>query len=237
LLCHICGELSRAACNLATGKVAADSTCAVSFARTCLMPDICPASDESALLHAFVLHRKRLLSVARRILRCPHLAEDVVQDAVVKAARLDRERCIACPLNFACRIVRNLAIDRGRQRTLERGHAAPETLAETVEAPCGDPHARLEAGEALRLVLAALEELPERTRRVFERHRLQDVPQKTIATELGVSPTLVNFMVRDAHEHCRARLGLGGEAARASPRSCRRPGVAARSAPAAGSSR
>lgn len=33
-------------------------------------------------------------------------------------------------------------------------------------------------------------------------YRLHGVPQKDIAKELGVSPTLVNFMIRDAL-HCR----------------------------------
>lgn len=34
-------------------------------------------------------------------------------------------------------------------------------------------------------------------------YRLHGVPQKDIAKELGVSPTLVNFMIRDALVHCR----------------------------------
>ncbi|HCL3696784.1 TPA: pyoverdine signaling pathway sigma factor PvdS, partial [Pseudomonas aeruginosa] len=36
-----------------------------------------------------------------------------------------------------------------------------------------------------------------------EMYRLHGVPQKDIAKELGVSPTLVNFMIRDALVHCR----------------------------------
>lgn len=44
---------------------------------------------------------------------------------------------------------------------------------------------------------------PKRTRYAFEMYRLHGVPQKDIAKELGVSPTLVNFMIRDALVHCR----------------------------------
>ena len=40
-------------------------------------------------------------------------------------------------------------------------------------------------------------------RHAFEMYRLHGVPQKDIAKELGVSPTLVNFMIRDALVHCR----------------------------------
>ncbi len=39
-------------------------------------------------------------------------------------------------------------------------------------------------------------------------YRLHGVPQKDIAKELGVSPTLVNFMIRDALVHCR-KVSLG----------------------------
>ncbi|MGY2166900.1 sigma factor-like helix-turn-helix DNA-binding protein, partial [Pseudomonas tolaasii] len=38
-------------------------------------------------------------------------------------------------------------------------------------------------------------------------YRLHGVPQKDIAKELGVSPTLVNFMIRDALVHCRKVSG------------------------------
>ena len=52
-------------------------------------------------------------------------------------------------------------------------------------------------------IAEALGELPQRTRYAFEMYRLHGVPQKDIAKELGVSPTLVNFMIRDALIHCR----------------------------------
>lgn len=168
--------------------------------------DISEGLATKALLEAFIAHRGKLVQIARRVVRCPYLAEDVVQDATLKATMLGRNRCVDCPLNFACQVVRNLAIDRERRRMLERSHAAPESLAEAVEAPGADPVAHLELIDTLRVVAVAIGQLPDRTRRVFERHRLNHEPQKTIARELGVSPTLVNFMVRDADEHCRACL-------------------------------
>ena len=188
-----------------------------------------------AVLGTFIHHRDRLLAIARRVLRCPYLAEDVVQDAALKATGLERGRCIDCPLHFACQIVRNLALDRERRRLLERQHAAPEELAVTVEAPGADPQQRAEAGELVRLALAAMGELPPRTRHAFARHRLGEVSQKAIAAELGVSPTLVNFMVRDADAHCRARLraATSGERPSRTRRPLRPAGAAGRASAAA----
>lgn len=195
--------------------------------------DISEVSTAGVLLEAFITHRPKLVQIARRVLRCPYLAEDVVQDATLKATTLTGSRCVDCPLNFACQVVRNLAIDRERRRALERSHAAPESLAETIEAPGADATAHLNLVETMRIVAAALGQLPERTRLVFERHRLHYVPQKTIATELGVSPTLVNFMVRDADEHCRACL-RSAQGIEPKTATARRPGAAATPSRAAG---
>ena len=161
---------------------------------------------KDAVLDALIANRWQLVSIAARITYCRHLAEDVVQDAALKACHLPCERCIASPIDFARAIVRNLAIDRVRRCALERLHAAPEGLAENVEAPCTDPQAELESRERLRIVQGALDELPERTRRVFTLSRVEGVAQKSIAETIGVSPTLVSFMVHDAHERCLERL-------------------------------
>lgn len=198
--------------------------------------DISEGAAVGALLEAFIVHRPKLVQIARRVLRCPYLAEDVVQDATLKATTLTGCRCVDCPLSFACQVVRNLAIDRERRRALERSHAAPEALAETIEAPGVDAAGHLNLVETMRVIATAIGQLPERTRLVFERHRLHYVPQKTIAAELGVSPTLVNFMVRDADEHCRAclRSAHGIETRTAT---ARRPAAAAPPSRAAGSPR
>ena len=55
----------------------------------------------------------------------------------------------------------------------------------------------------------ALAQLPKRARYAFLMYRVHGKPQKDIATELGVSPTLVNFMIRDASVHCRKFVGAG----------------------------
>ncbi|WP_368856156.1 sigma factor-like helix-turn-helix DNA-binding protein, partial [Klebsiella pneumoniae] len=47
---------------------------------------------------------------------------------------------------------------------------------------------------------------PKRTHDAFIRLRIEGVPQKDIAEELGVSRTLVNFMIKDAHRYCEQSL-------------------------------
>ncbi|WP_284260266.1 sigma-70 family RNA polymerase sigma factor [Bradyrhizobium iriomotense] len=162
-------------------------------------------TNQDGLLNALICNRRRLVAIATRILASEELAEDVVQDVMLKAC--DRSGLRPdCPQSFACRMVRNLAIDRARLQRRELRHALPPEDLEAVEAPIADPECALEGLEALRIVLAALDQLPERTRSVFMAHRLDGIPQKTLAARLGVSPTLVNFMIRDAQRHCFASL-------------------------------
>jgi RNA polymerase sigma-70 factor (ECF subfamily) len=169
------------------------------------MSNVSIAAKHGAVLNALSCNRRRLVSIAARILASEDLAEDVVQDAMVKACDLTGP-CPDCPFSFAARMVRNLAIDKARRQRWELRHALPADDIDAIEGPAADVQCVLEGREALRAVLAALDELPERTRRVFTAHRLDGVPQKALAAELGVSRTLVNFMIRDAHRHCRARL-------------------------------
>jgi RNA polymerase sigma factor (sigma-70 family) len=63
--------------------------------------------------------------------------------------------------------------------------------------------------QQLSIVEQALAQLPERARRVFELYRLEGRTQRDIATMFGISPTLVNFMIRDALDQCRDALRQG----------------------------
>ena len=65
----------------------------------------------------------------------------------------------------------------------------------------------LSGGMTKRVALArALAQLPERTRAAFELHRLGGKTQREVAADLGISTTLVNFMIRDAMACCRDAL-------------------------------
>lgn len=104
--------------------------------------------------------------------------------------------------------VRNLSIDHHRRSQLESNIFAEEEGTE-VSAGTHTPERIAIARQSLRQIVATLDQLPERTRKVFELYHLSGHTQRDIATMLGVSTTLVNFMLRDASEaleQCRARI-------------------------------
>jgi RNA polymerase sigma factor (sigma-70 family) len=167
-------------------------------------------SDIAApLLAALIAEQSGLVAYATQILRDRSAAEDVVQEVVLKlceepAADLRPGRRVEAPMHYLRRMVRNAAIDWARRTIRERCRFVPDEQAEAIPAPCTCPQDRLEQCQALKAALAALETTSERTRRVFLAHRIDGIPQTVLARENGVSPTLVNFMIRDGTALCRS---------------------------------
>lgn len=158
----------------------------------------------SPLLQAFVNNRSILVKTAARITGCHSRAEDVVQDAYFRLHNAPQIRSsLKAQLSYLFQIVRNLAIDHYRRQAMEQRYSGSEEEGLNVSIPGASPEMIHSHRHTLATIDAALQQLPARTRYAFEMYRLHGVAQKDIAKELGVSPTLVNFMIRDALVHCR----------------------------------
>lgn len=158
-------------------------------------------------LATFERRRAAYLMSARRILDCPAQAEDVVQDVMLRLVADPPEAGDGLQAAYVGRMVRNLALDRARRRSLERRlftglDAAPDP----VDSGAGTPETAVASRESLRQVEAALAELPEPVRTAFRLHRVEGVPQIEIAQRLGLSRALVCGLVRRGHLHCLAAL-------------------------------
>jgi len=175
---------------------------------------VSPIRRGTPLLQAFIENRQILVKIAARITGCRSRAEDVVQDAFFRLQSApDITSSFKAQLSYLFQIVRNLAIDHYRKQTLELKYSGPEEEGLNVVIHGASPETSHINFATLETIADALGELPPRTRYAFEMYRLHGVPQKDIAKELGVSPTLVNFMIRDALVHCRKKSGQRSESA------------------------
>lgn len=157
------------------------------------------------LLAVLVEKRAVLLSTAAMITGSWSRAEDVMQDAYLRLVNVSKGALPskAHVVSYVFQVIRNLAIDCYRKQELEQRYLCTEEEGLDVDTGGDTPdniHCSL---ETLDIIDKALSELPRRTRYAFEMYRLQGVQQKQIAQELGVSTTLVNFMIRDALIHCK----------------------------------
>lgn len=158
------------------------------------------------LAAVFMTHRKALQWTAQKILGDRQAAEDLVQDAYLKASEAAETGVLRNPVAFAHQVVRHLAIDRHRRCALEACLFTDEASGHQVAAPMAGPEGQAIDRQALAQVARALAELPARARQVFELYRLEGCTQREIAARFDISPALVNTIIHDALAHCRAAL-------------------------------
>ncbi|QKK26628.1 sigma-70 family RNA polymerase sigma factor [Rhizobium hidalgonense] len=159
----------------------------------------------NAVVNAMIENKKKLLKTIESVVKSRSYSEDIFQDGVIKAYGVKIDD-IRCPIGYAFRMVYNLALDESRRQRQQMNNYRSIDQVQEITAPIPTVLDQLVAAETLRDVLASLEALPKRTNDAFIRHRLNGVPQKDIAAELGVSRTLVNFMIKAAEQHCHSAI-------------------------------
>lgn len=151
---------------------------------------------------AFLEDRPRLLRFlsARRI--AAEEAEDLLQDLFVKIDGLHTGP-IAEPRAYLYRMLDNLVLDRRRASLRRKGReeawmsVQPGVESGFDESPSAE--ASVLARQKLARVWSALGALPERTVDVFRRYRIDDCPQKQIASDLGISVSAVEKHLQRAY--------------------------------------
>lgn len=135
-------------------------------------------------------------------------AEDVVQEAWVRFQVASRERLFDEPLGYLFRIVRNLALDGRRRFALEARLLGAADGADIVSPAAAEPTPETVVidREELRLLQAALAELPRRTRIAVEMHRVGGCTLREIGEFLGISQPLAHKLVTDGIRHCKRQL-------------------------------
>ncbi len=128
-------------------------------------------------------------------------AEDLFQELWMRVTQRPTGP-VANPLAYLYRAANNLMVDRYRadRQARQRDHAWTESrgVAEDV-APDPSAEQTLISREELRRMDAALAALGQRVSTCFRRFRLDGVPQRQIATELGVSLSTVESDLRRAY--------------------------------------
>jgi RNA polymerase sigma-70 factor (ECF subfamily) len=166
--------------------------------------------DPDAPVVAFTAHRPLLVGVAYRLLGSVGDAEDVVQEAWLRWARVDTAT-VADPAAFLVRVVTRLALDRLRRVAARRetyvGPWLPEPVRTgTAPGATPDPEAEVERAASVSLaMLVVLESLSPLERTVFVLHEAFSYSYGEIADILDRSPAAVRQLAHRAREHVAAR--------------------------------
>jgi len=150
--------------------------------------------------------------------------DDLVQEVLLRIQKRQPEAMVNNVEGYLFEVAANVLIDRGRaDRTRRRSdHCEFQEIHHPVDEM--SPERVLQAREQMARALAALSELPERTRRVFVLVRFEEMSYKLVAQRLGVSVSAVEKHVMKALRHLNARLRDQNDAHHAGQHDARRPG-------------
>lgn len=132
-------------------------------------------------------------------------AEDLLHDLWIKVSAR-RTGPVDNPLSYLFRAADTLMIDRHRSRTQAQARDTAWSEASTSEPASGEQ--TVIGRQEMARVAHVLAELGSRREAVFRRARLDGVPQRQIAAELGISLSTVEADLRVA---CRALAALKEE--------------------------
>lgn len=168
-----------------------------------------PAPREALVGELDRRFRLPLIAYFRRRVTSASEAEDLTQDVFERVLKMLNHTSIANAEALIFRIAVNLLRDRSR-RQVTRGNEqplTPENIADFADALTVDlSPERVVLGEtALADVLAALQELGERTRAIFYLYRLENLKVREIAAIYGISASAVEKHVSKALLHLTRR--------------------------------
>lgn len=171
--------------------------------------------DTRAFAALVTRHQRYVYNLAFRLLRDAQEAEDLAQEAFLRAWRgiagfRGADRAGGAKFTtWLYRIVTNLCYNRlpGLRRQLAQADA--EALDDASAGDAGDPHALVEAGERRARVQAAIEALPRKYKLVVTLYYLQEQSYQEIAATLGLPLGTVKTHLYRAREHLKRQLVEG----------------------------
>ena len=165
------------------------------------------------LLDAYLSKRDDLVRFFTARLRSANAAEDLIQDLYIRLASLELTETVDNPSAYLYRLASNLMLDRLRSERRSGARDAAWVQSRRIEvdgeavADEPSPEQSVYGRQKLALAAQAIAELPPKTRRAFELHKLQGMTQEETAQALGVSRKTVEKQISTALQRLMARLG------------------------------
>jgi RNA polymerase sigma-70 factor (ECF subfamily) len=143
--------------------------------------------------------RRALIAFFARRVQTLSEAEDLTQDVFFRIVR-DPKREAPMADAYVFRIAANLLRDKGRRERVRTSYRESRAIEDFLGIDPLDPHRVAEGRENLGLVARTIDQLPEKTRRIFTLYRIEHIDKRTIADSFGLSVRMVEIHVQRALE-------------------------------------
>ena len=160
----------------------------------------------STILEAYLENEVALKRYLRRFTRSREGADDLAQEAFVRAFAAESGRVIESPKAFLFKVAKNLALNElARQSTAAFAPLGDlegqEVLEDSSQVAVDDV---VDSRERIRLLARAISALPPQCAKVFLLRKMQGLSQKEIAVRLNISVRTVENHVAVGLTRCRA---------------------------------
>ncbi len=170
-----------------------------------------PAS-QTVLLEAYFEKRILLVRYFTRLTGDAAQAEDIAQDLYLKVAATQTEMEVTDPVAFLFRMAHNVHLNQLRSLSNRRNRdtawhivSQEQIGGESIDdSPSAED--RTNGRQQMVLLTRALEELPEKTRTIFRRHKFDGLSQAEVAAEMSISLSSVEKHLSAALKHLVSRL-------------------------------
>ena len=168
----------------------------------------------STILEAYLENEIALKRYLRRFIRSREAADDLAQEAFLRAFAAESGRMIESPKAFLFKVAKNLALNElARQSTVAieplGDFESQEVLEDSSQAAVEDV---VDSRERIRLLARAIAALPPQCAKVFILRKMRGLSQKEIAVRLNISVRTVENHVALGLSRCRAYMRVHGDA-------------------------
>jgi RNA polymerase sigma factor (sigma-70 family) len=168
----------------------------------------------STILEAYLENEKALKRFLRRFIKSWEGADDLAQEAFLRAFAAETGRPIQAPKAFLFKVARNLALNELAKQSSAATEPlgdfdGQEVLEDSSQAAVDDA---VDGRERIRMLARAIAALPPQCAKVFILRKMQGLSQKEIAARLNISVRTVENHVALGLVRCKAYMRAHGGA-------------------------
>lgn len=169
-------------------------------------------AELSTILGAYLENEVALKRYLRRFIRSREAADDLAQEAFLRAFAAESMRMIEAPKAFLFKVAKNLALNElARQSSVAieplGDFEGQDVLEDSSQAAADDV---VDSRERIRLLARAIAALPPQCAKVFTLRKMQGMSQKEIAVRLNISVRTVENHVALGLSRCKAYMRAYG---------------------------